>query len=227
MSEKIRVFLDTNLFVDYLILLNLRGKRKKELKDRYKNSYDFMKKVITKKNSNFSFITSSLSRAEIYNSLLNEYRCDKMYKKGIPLNCWEHEKQKEKLEESEISDIVNSINLFTDSYIYFEGDKEKRILSVLDAYNVKIFADLVMKFDVRTHDAIIVATAVDKKCECFITRDNRLRKQLKDKKYDKIELLCPEEASKLLLEIRKLKREMNRAHKVTKQLKKLTKEIKA
>jgi len=198
MEEKVRIFLDTNLLVDYLILSNLRGRRKKELKDRYKNSFTLIKKVIKRKNKKYYFSTSSLSRAEIYHSLLNEYRCDKMYRKGIPVNCWEHEKTKEKLTEEEILDIINSIEKFTIKYIYTEGDKKKNIFSALDIYKIKIFIDLVMKYNVKTHDAIIISTAIENRCKYLITRDNRLKTELKDKKYTKIELISPEQAIKLI-----------------------------
>jgi predicted nucleic acid-binding protein len=200
MISPIKVFLDTNLLVDYLILSNIKGRRKKELKERYKNSFDLVKRIIKNKNKRFCFITSSLSRAEIYRCLLNEYLCDLMYKKGIPVNCWEHEKWKEKLDEDSIKIIMETIESFTDKYICSEiGElKSKKILSVLDTYNPKVFTDLIMRFKQKTHDSIIISTAIENKCKYLVTRDNRLRKELKEKGYKKINLINPEEFNKLL-----------------------------
>jgi len=200
MTTKINLFLDTNLLVDYLILSNIKGRRKKELKDRYKISFQLVKNIIKNKNKRLSFITSSLSRAEIYRCLLNEYLCDLMYKKGVPVSCWEHEKWKEKIGEDSIKEIMKTIELFTDKYICFEGEeiKDKKILSVLDTYKPDIFIELIMKYKQKTHDSIILATAIEKKCKYIITRDNRLKNELKNKEYKKITLISPEKAIEII-----------------------------
>lgn len=89
-------FIDTNLIVHYLILSNLKGKARKKYRERYKGAFDFVSFVLKNKNEKIKFFTSSLSQAEIYFAILDEYRCEKMYFEGVPLSCWTSEKWKTK-----------------------------------------------------------------------------------------------------------------------------------
>lgn len=192
-SENI-FFIDTQLIVHFIILSHLKGRKKERLKERYKNSFDFIKEVISNKKENLKFLTCSLSQSEIYFGLLDEYRCEKLYDCCVPLSSWRNEKWRTNLTEDEIDEITNHILNFSYKYIYSKGDKPKKILSVIDIHDPEIIPELVFRHNVRTHDAIIVSTAISEKCKYIVTRDNNLKKCLKD--YKRIKLISPEEAIK-------------------------------
>ena len=91
----VKVFIDTNIFVGYLLLSGIAERKteeeKKKLWKQYKGiqpSYEFMLNLFKLKNKKARFVTSPLVISEIFNVLHYEAICKKMWSDGVPLSSW-------------------------------------------------------------------------------------------------------------------------------------------
>lgn len=210
-NNDVGFFIDTNVIIHHIILTKLLQRKEGIQKgtpryERYKQAYEFIKKIMGleeyKEGDPFYFHTSFLAQSEFYYALLEEYKCDKMYKGGLPLSSWVSNKWSIKFNDQEIEEIVKDIGDFVERWIYYEDTEQKKILSVQDEHGGDVIMDLIFKHKIRTHDAVLISTAVAWDCAYFVTSDKELRKL----KFEEIKIINSGEALTILKkEIKKRK----------------------
>jgi predicted nucleic acid-binding protein len=136
-------------------------------------SYRLLEKVSVDPNL-AGLVTSPVALAEIISVLFEEALEKKMYDQGIPFKYWERERYSEKLSESEQDDISDQLRYFESQFI-----ASNQIEYVEDAYDFADVTPLVLHYRIDEYDALLVSTAIHKKCAFFITEDERLRKALR------------------------------------------------
>ena len=179
-----RFFLDTNVIVHHIIFDKL-SKREDPIKkgtppyERYETAYKFIKKIITEKDSNVYFI-SLLVSGELCSALLDEYKCHEMYKGGIPLSSWNINKNHIKLDGEKRLDLAQAIVNFESNNVCEaneEADKEEnknKIWRSWDVYNFPLIYEFGFDHDLKSHDSILLSTAMFNTCDYFITLDKKL-----------------------------------------------------
>lgn len=198
-----RIFIDTNLIVNQIILSQIELQRKEKRKELYKeyrkliSSKDLIEQISRNKNKNFEFYTSNLAIAEIFFVLRDEYRCRKMHKDGVPFRTWKRIDKSKRfpLTKTDIKEIESEIRAFI--YYFCEGKEfpvESRIRIIKEEYDTDIISDLTLCSGIETHDAILICTALKKNCGYFCTSDFRI--ELEEIKKMKI---CPPEKIMQLL----------------------------
>lgn len=211
----VRFFLDTNVIVQYIIFNQLLNRKESIEKgtpsyQRYEMAHKLVAKIIEFKSDDVLFFISLLIRAEFYYALLEEYKCREMYKGGIPLSSWHINKGKIKLKNEHKGDINTAISKFELKNIADASDKEKKkIWSSWDIYNYPLISALAYGYDIKSHDSILISTAIFNQCDYFITLDQRLRDKFKEHKYtitvnkQKIKFISPDESFEIINKIEK------------------------
>lgn len=165
------IFIDANVIADWFLIKDASDKidelrEDKILHDRLKNiSYSYtLVEALMIETEGYHTVSSNLALAETFSIFFNEITCFKMYKLGIPLTMWSRRKAKQVLTDEEKyyakESILNYLNILKK---YFE--------IVDDIMDDEIYPKLVLDYGLRTHDALLLTTAICKKCSWFITRD--------------------------------------------------------
>jgi len=191
------IFIDTNIFVGYLILSGIKKTRKvderKKLWKRYEKinpCLKFLSKVLRNKDNKNQFVTSPLVFSELPHAIHEEALCNKMWDDGVPFSSWFRVRERfiKLFEPFEIKELKRDI-----LKLYDKGNIE--ILEEL--YDLNMIPDFILDFGLKTQDAILFSTAINRKCNFFVSRDEDfLKNELLKKNYKKIKILSPEEAIK-------------------------------
>ncbi len=184
----IKVFIDTNVIIHNLILSKIESEAEKnQRKDLWKRfaklkpSYQLFEQIRNNKNENVQFLTSKLAISEIFYGLFEEYQCKKMRYDGVPLSSWLKVRQRFKLSNEDIKDIMSEFDAFV--YYYIKGSefpKESMIRLAEESYNFEEIAKLVTQIRLRTHDSVLLSTATTVDCKYFVTNDKELRQTKSD-----------------------------------------------
>lgn len=198
----VKFFIDSNILANFIILNSIIKTKKINVMStkysRFKESYNLVKKILLIKNNKF-FFNSILSRTELYCAVLDEYKIRKLFLEGVPLSTWQRMKNDIFISKEEINDIKKAVSTFIEENLSQEGsDREKgAIESLLDPYDFNHIADLVFNNGLRTHDAILISTAVNNGLNFFVTSDSSIKNKIKG-----IEVIKPKTA---LEKIKKMK----------------------
>lgn len=205
-------FLDTNVIIHYIIYEQLL-KRKESIDkgtpshQRYEAMHKLVKKIIEFKDDTHMFFISLLVRAEFYYALFEEHKCREMYKGGIPLSSWQINKNKVKFKDDFLEDINLVIFEFEKNIEDAGKKKKKKIWSSWDVYNYGFISWLAYKYNIKSHDAILLSTAIFNRCKYFVTSDKRLRDKFEKEKFiiefdkRKIELIDPGKAFEIIQKV--------------------------
>jgi predicted nucleic acid-binding protein len=99
-----------------------------------------------------------------------------MWMDGVPLSSWQKAKDKFDLTKSDIKELTNDILDFLNEFNIFKPSAIKKINLLADEQvDYNLIAKLVLEKNFRTHDAVLVSTAIKSGCEYFTTEDNQLR----------------------------------------------------
>lgn len=186
-----RVFLDSNIIADWILLEKKEKKLTDELLKKHYHSmgysYILLNELLSR---NMKTYITPLSLAETISVIYNEAMNRKLFLKGVPFSAWTWISLREKfrLSENEANDLYIGILETFDKLI------EMGLQIVDDRLDLEIYSFLVLKVGMNCHDAIIVNTAIGWDADYFITRDQRLiertRKQIFRKKF-RIKIVNP------------------------------------
>jgi len=180
-----KFYLDTNTIAHHIILSNIIKRKKIKVGKnskfkRYLDAHELIEKIIRKKATG-NFFSSPLALTELYFAIFEEYKCEKMYNEGIPLSSWNSNKRKMELSKEEIAEIQENILSFSDDNICDNDDGYVKPIFCTnwDAYDYDLLPELVFEKNIRTHDALLLATANDEGADYFVTSDKELRRIIK------------------------------------------------
>ncbi|MEM5792749.1 MAG: hypothetical protein QXY45_00090 [Candidatus Aenigmatarchaeota archaeon] len=202
------VFLDANVIADWLLvyskLKNTKNHEEKELKLRElwkqytapKICFEILEIIRNKKMRNFSFFTSDLALAEVGDVIFKESRSIDLIKSGIAYRYIPSMIKKVVLTKDEINNIMNQIKTFREIFLGKKFSENKiKVHNKLEDPTFPVY--LISLFRIETYDAYLISQAYDAKCCFFITKDEKLRKEVK---FDGLSLISPE---KFLEELKK------------------------
>lgn len=198
----IKSFIDTNIFVHWIILTKIKRERphNKTLWTEFKKikpSFELIETIKNSTLSNFSFYTSHLSLSEIFYSLLDEYRCRRMHKDGVPLSSWQRTKDRFNLTKDDIKELTSDVINFLDGFDIFNPlKKDKKVNLLQEHIDYNLISKLVLEKKFRTHDAVLISTAITSGCKYFTTEDITIRKI----KLDEIEVIAPQSLLQIIKE---------------------------
>jgi len=138
--------------------------------------------------------SSNLALAEVFHVVYNEVVSLKMYKLGIPLTLWSKLRTKHDLSKEEkflVKEVV-SRHLKT---------LRNHAEIVSDIVDDEIYPKLVLEYKLRTHDAVLLTTAILNECSWFITNDREIVDLEKRRKFSKIFGIVPDLPQNFLREV--------------------------
>lgn len=175
------MFLDANVIADWILVKKRRTSIDLEedsvLSERYRNlgfSYNLIERLQSLKLEKY---TSQLAIGEIFSVIYDDAINLKLYMKGFPTVTWNRLgiREKEKLNEEEAYGIYKGImERFDELFLFVE------ILD--DVFDLEILSHLVLIRGIRTHDAILLTTAIFNEIDYFVTRDERLARKMRGSK---------------------------------------------
>jgi len=181
-----RVFIDSNIIANWIIIseaikLTKETKDKIELNDFHKkiqNSYLLLEKIKENKyeNESVQFFTSQFSLCEVYNVIGTEFKARKLFEKNIPFRYWTSMIKKIKLKNEQFPEINKSLDGFANTFLNPNNLK----MNEVDTYKKDNVGRLLWIYNCNTHDGVLIAQAINKKCNYFITEDEELIKNMKN-----------------------------------------------
>ncbi len=204
--------IDTNVLVHWLMANKVMEFASQEFhlgqeffdvyKNRYKDSWEFIDKVLESPKNNHQFFATELSLNEVFSGIRDEIRSITMFKKGIPISRWAY---KRGTKEVSIPNEL-SMKLYEVTSEGFDALFEKRIEIIpvttpsdtadyFDFYSSLIFLYPML----QTQDAILITTAFFQKFNYFVTTDEDLidlGKELED--ISTLKVLRPRSAVQLI-----------------------------
>ena len=186
-----RVFLDSNIIADWILLEKKEKKLTDELLKKHYHSMGYSYILLNEFLSrNMKTYITPLSLAETISVIYNEAMNRKLFLKGVPFSAWTWISLREKfrLSEDKANDLYIGILETFDKLI------EMGLQIVDDRLDLEIYSFLVLKVGMNCHDAVIVNTAIEWDADYFVTRDQRLigrtRKQIFQEKF-RIKIVNP------------------------------------
>ncbi len=160
---------------------DLIKKRKQDNPQLY-YAHNILQEIKSKKDSNFIFLTSNLVIAEVISVIHDKLCVDIMYKSGMPLKYWYKYRYDFNLSEEDMTNLMQEMTSFYEEFI----NKEKIIL--IGSLGLKYIFDIISKHK-ETHDSFLISQAIEEESKYFISKDTRLKRNLKD--YKKISICNP------------------------------------
>lgn len=181
---KLDAFLDANVIADWILIKNFTNVKTLRNVDRRRvkktlSSFKLIQNILEKYHSYVHFGTSALALREAIYVVYENYKLMKLYEEGVPFKYWNYFVHEITLTENEAFKIREIVLKEIDQL--FEEDKIKLYDDSLD---LNVFPYLILQLGMRTHDAILVSTAIINNFYYYITRDERLclkNKQLTNK----------------------------------------------
>jgi predicted nucleic acid-binding protein len=182
-----KLFLDSNIIADWILVKNKVSKKVKDdlLSQRYhymSHSYKLIEELIA---SEVATVTSQLAISEVFSVLSDDAINMKLYMKAIPTAVWMWItfRNRERLSEEESLELHEGIlrkidDLFSDT----------KVDLIEDEFNLEIYSYLVLRLGMKTHDAILLTTAILNEVNYFVTRDDRLIENTRRKFRDKFDV---------------------------------------
>lgn len=167
------IFLDSNVIANWILIGDIFSNGLDFEKDKILNlrleklSYSYILIEALFENDDYEIKTCSLALGEIFHVIHNELLSLKMYRKGIPLTLWSKLRRKYDLTEEEQATVRNIINKYIKKL-------RKKVIETDDKVDDKIYPKLALGYKLRTHDAVLLTTAILEKCSWFITNDTEI-----------------------------------------------------
>jgi hypothetical protein len=176
---------------------------------RYSQSISFIDEVITQRHRKplCDFYISYLALNELFSAIRDELRTIILFKNGLPISRWRDGRNFPEIPDECTEAIYAKIQSTFDAL--FENGA---IVPLSDEPGEngdnfsEIFAWLIFSSKgIETQDAILLTTAILVRAECFVTKDDKLRREVRDtlKQRYNIELLQPGSTSSRLRSMRK------------------------
>ncbi|WP_240910584.1 PIN domain-containing protein [Thermococcus sp. GR6] len=186
-----KIFLDSNVIANWILIKkaqegNQELRKDKLLRERFKRfSYSYTLIEGLREISNYETLISPLVIAEVYHVVYNEVLSLKLYRLGIPLTLWSKLKNKHKLTEEEKFEIWEAVT---------KNIKElrKSVKIVNDEVDEEIYPKLLLDYNLRPHDAVLLTTAIINGCAWFITNDKEIVNLKRRKLFKDVLLTTPE-----------------------------------
>ena len=179
-------FIDSNIIANW-ILISERLKLKKEEQDKkllkefhkkIQNSYSLLEKIKDNEYRTCQFFTSQFALCEVYNVMGLEYKSRKLSEKRIPFRYWVKMMRDIKLKDKQFPEIDKSLIEFVNTFLNPNDLKIGRA----ERYEQDSVGRLLWIYNCDTHDGVLVAQALNRNCNYFITEDDRLIKNMKNNK---------------------------------------------
>lgn len=205
-------FIDTNVIVHWLMTqrimefaiqnFHLSQEFFDTYKNRYKDSFDFIEKVLGLSKHDHGFFVTELSLNEVFSGIRDEIRSIMMFVKGIPISRWAYTREtKEVSFPEELSIKLYELTsegfdiLFEDKIIIVPITTPSDTKEYFDFYSSLVFLYPML----GTQDAMLVTTALFHQSNYFITMDRDLidlGRKLKE--ISTLEVLRPGKAIQLI-----------------------------
>jgi hypothetical protein len=176
---------------------------------RYSSSISFIDEIISKRNvgPTCDFYVSYLALNELFSAIRDELRTIILFKNGLPISRWRDGRNFPDIPEECMEVIYAKIQgtfdvLFENGAIVPLSDEPEESG---DNFS-EIFAWLIFSNKgIETQDAILLTTAILIKAGYFVTKDDKLRREVRDtlKQRYHIELIQPTSALNRLRSMRK------------------------
>lgn len=187
MSNIQKWLIDTNVLVHWLMANNVMEFAIQEFhlgqefldvyRNRYKDSCDFIEKVLGLPKNNHQFFTTELSLTEVFSGIRDEIRSVMMFVKGIPISRWGYKREtKEVSFPQELSKKLYELTsegfdtLFEEKIEIIPVTTPSDTADYFDFYSSLVFLYPMLK----TQDAILVTTALFQKIAYFVSMDEDL-----------------------------------------------------
>ncbi len=176
-----KVFLDSNVIANWVLIKDLSEKinefkNERVLRRRFESisfSYTLIEALLS--SDRYKVETSNLAIAEVYHVIYNEIISLRLYRNGIPLTLWSKMREKQKLTEEDKYLIRETITRYI-------GELEKNADITYDKVDREVYPKLILEYGLRTHDAILLTTAILDRCSWFITNDREIVSLCKKKR---------------------------------------------
>lgn len=175
----IKVFIDTNTIVHWLVIKKMMEEHGKEILERYKRlkqSYEFVEAVLSRKFKNAEFYISRLTLAEMTKAILDFIVYEKMRLDGVAaiygMKYFKDYLLTDEEFDSFLEGIIEAFNVLESELNVLEDD-----LSDLEYYPF-----FVARAGLRTQDAILLTTAIRHEMDYFVTMDRDFHDLLEDKR---------------------------------------------
>jgi len=194
------IFLDSNIIANWILIKEFT-KRFEELKnDRILRkrlrgisySYTLIEALI--ETGDYYVKSSNLALAEVFHVIYNEIVSLKMYRLGIPLTLWSKLRTKHDLSKEEKFLVKEAVSKHLKTF----RDQAEVVSDVVDD---EIYPKLVLEYKLRTHDAVLLTTAILNECSWFITNDREIVDLEKRRKFSKIFGIFPDLPQNFLREV--------------------------
>lgn len=171
--------------------------------NRYKESLAFVSKVLELPKNNHRFVITELSLNELFPSIRDEIRSIMLFIRGVPISRWAYKRETKQVRfPEELSREIYELAMR--GYDNLFAGKKIEIMATTspsdEADYFEVYSSLVfLNPELRTQDAILIATAIFEKTNYFVTMDKdliRLGTRLKEK-YN-LEVLTPERAGRVI-----------------------------
>ena len=175
----IKVFIDTNTIVHWLVIKKMMEEHGTEILEKYRRlrqSYEFVEAVLSRKFKNAEFYISRLTLAEMTKAILDFIVYEKMRLDGVA--------------------AIYGMKYFKD-YLLTDEEFDSFLEGIIEAFNVleselnvlednlsdlEYYPFFVARAGLRTQDAILLTTAIRHEMDYFVTMDRDFHDLLEDKR---------------------------------------------
>jgi len=179
----VKVFIDTNTLVHWMIIKKKLESSGESAIEKYKNlrqSYEFIESAITGKFENAKFYISHLTLAEMTKALVDFLVYEKMRLDGVAAIYWGRYFKDYLLSHDEFGD-------FHDAVIKVSNLLEDKLEVINDElFDLEYYPYFIARAGLGAHDAILLTTAIRKKINYFVTMDRDFHDLLKDRRLKNI-----------------------------------------
>ena len=188
----VNAFIDASVLADWIIVkLDYKSKKRdsqvilnyKSRNHRAYCSYQIIENIRTKI-QDYNFYVSHLSLMEVISVIFEKYIIDEMTRNSISLKYFWKYRNDIKLPDEVIREIYKEIRSF---YKVFISKNKIRLTNELNHNQCK---HLICRYNLQTHDAILLSEAYFVNCEYFLTNDHHLIQSIR--KFNKMYLIKPE-----------------------------------
>lgn len=197
-------WLITNQILEFLIkYFSLSQEFASVYENRYKESCDFINKILELPQRDDEFIMIELSINELFSGLRDEIRAVALFKEGVPISRWASKRETKEIQfDEELSKSIHKLVLKGFDTLF--GSQKIKIVETttpsddpnyLDVYSSLVFLNPML----QTQDAILITTAIFERANRFVTRDKGIiNAGSKLNNRYKLEVLRPAAACRLI-----------------------------
>ncbi|MFA4640642.1 hypothetical protein [Pyrococcus kukulkanii] len=164
----VKVFIDTNTIVHWIIIKKMIEERGENVANRYRKlrqSYELMGQVLTGRFKNVEFYISYLTLAEMTKALVDFIVYEKMRLDGVAAVYWSRYFKDYLLTDEEFESFIEGI-------IEASNVLEDKLNIITDVvFDLEYYPFFVARTGLSAHDAILLTTAIKHGMNYFVTMD--------------------------------------------------------